>query len=249
MILYFSGTGNSAYTAKRIGAEIQDETTDLFGRIRGRDFSHVCSDKPWVIVCPTYAWRIPRILQDWLKRTSLEGSTEIYFVMTCGVNIGNAGAYLKKRCRRKGISYKGCASILMPENYIALFDTPPREKALSIIERAEASITDAARLIREGKPMPEPKPTVMDRLNSGVVNDLFYPLFVHARKFYATDRCISCGKCAKLCPLNNIHLEDGKPAWGKDCTHCMACICRCPVEAIEYGKHSAGLPRYSCPRI
>ncbi|WP_229056928.1 MULTISPECIES: hypothetical protein [unclassified Holdemania] len=27
----------------------------------------------------------------------------------------------------------------------------------------------------------------------------------------------------------------------------MACISRCPMEAIEYGKHTQGLPRYTCP--
>ena len=34
------------------------------------------------------------------------------------------------------------------------------------------------------------------------------------------------------------------PVWKTNCTHCMACICRCPKEAIEYGRHSVGLPRY-----
>ena len=39
-------------------------------------------------------------------------------------------------------------------------------------------------------------------------------------------------------------LQNGKPVWGQDCTHCMACICYCPTEAIEYGKMSLGKPRY-----
>lgn len=39
-------------------------------------------------------------------------------------------------------------------------------------------------------------------------------------------------------------LQNGKPVWGQDCTHCMACICYCPAEAIEYGKMSLGKPRY-----
>lgn len=39
-------------------------------------------------------------------------------------------------------------------------------------------------------------------------------------------------------------LQNGKPVWGQDCTHCMACICCCPAEAIEYGKMSLGKPRY-----
>ncbi len=39
MILYFSGTGNSAYAAKKIGQEIQDEIMDLFKKLRSRDYS------------------------------------------------------------------------------------------------------------------------------------------------------------------------------------------------------------------
>ena len=56
--------------------------------------------------------------------------------------------------------------------------------------------------------------------------------------------CIGCGQCVKRCPMNNVILKDGKPVWGKACTHCMACICYCPVSAIEYGKKSVGQPRY-----
>ena len=48
MILYFSGTGNSEYTAKRIGEEINDEIMNLGEKIRSRDFSGIHSDTPWV---------------------------------------------------------------------------------------------------------------------------------------------------------------------------------------------------------
>ena len=101
MILYFSGTGNSEYVAKRIGKEINDEAVNLFEKIRGRDFSEMNADRPWVMVVPTYAWRIPRIVQEWLENTRLTGSRDIYFVMTCGENIGNAGGYLQKLCNEK----------------------------------------------------------------------------------------------------------------------------------------------------
>ncbi len=39
-------------------------------------------------------------------------------------------------------------------------------------------------------------------------------------------------------------IQNGKPVWGGNCAHCMACICRCGAEAIEYGKKSLGKPRY-----
>ena len=83
---------------------------------------------------------------------------------------------------------------------------------------------------------------------SGPVNPVFYRFFVKAEAFRATDSCIGCGKCVELCPLNNIRLENGRPVWGKNCTHCMACICYCPKEAIEYGKRAKVSPGITLKR-
>lgn len=247
MILYFSGTGNSEYVAKRISSIIDDEAVSLFERLRDHDFSEINSERPWIIAAPTYAWRIPRILQSWLEKTRLSGNRNIYFVMTCGGNLSNAGKYLEKLCSAKSLNYMGCMEIIMPENYIALFSTPSREKAGEIIGQAEETIDKAASIIKKGGTFPQHSLTLMDKLNSGIINNIFYPMFVHAKKFYATDTCISCGICTNVCPTANIRLENGKPVWSKNCTHCMACINRCPKEAIEYGKHSIGLPRYTFP--
>ena len=248
MILYFSGTGNSEYVAKRIGKEINDEAVNLFEKIRGRDFSEMNADRPWVMVVPTYAWRIPRIVQEWLENTRLTGSRDIYFVMTCGENIGNAGGYLQKLCNEKKMNYMGCVSITMPENYIALFSTPTREQAMQMIQHAEPDIDRAALAIQRGEMFLQHAAAAKDRILSGLVNSLFYPAFVHARRFYATEACISCGKCGRVCPLGNIRLEEGKPVWANRCTHCMACICRCPCAAIEYGKRTRKMERYTCPK-
>lgn len=249
MILYFSETGNSEYVAKRIGQATNDEVIDLFEKIRDGIYTSIRSNRAWVVVAPTYAWRIPHILQQWLEKTEFAGNKDIYFVMTCGGGIGNAEKYLKKLSAVKGMNYKGCYPIKMPENYIALFTTPTREQALEIIFQAENEIDNSAEFVKEGKAFPRISPTWRDTLSSGIVNDLFYPMFVHAKKFYVTDACVSCGKCAAVCPLNNILLENGRPKWGNDCTHCMACICRCPAAAIEYGEHRKGLFRYTCPEI
>lgn len=248
MILFFSGTGNSEYVAKRIAKAIGEPSVNLFGKIRNNDYSTLSSDTPWIIVTPTYAWRIPTILQDWIEHTTLNGNKKIYFVMTCGGSNGNADKYLAKLCHFKQMEYQGCLPIIMPENYIALFSVPEKAEALQIIEKAETKINPAVRYLNEHKPFPKPEITLQDKLNSGIINDLYYPLLVHAKKFYATEQCISCGKCADVCPLKNIRQENGRPTWGKQCTHCMACICQCPKEAIEYGKHTKGKIRYTCPK-
>ena len=68
---------------------------------------------------------------------------------------------------------------------------------------------------------------------------------LQAKDFYTTDDCIGCGKCAKLCPLNNITMEHSRPVWKNDCTHCMACIANCPTNAIEYGTITKDKERYN----
>ena len=81
MILFFSGTGNSAYVAKRIGNGTGDDVTDLFVKIRDDDFSEIHTERPLVIVAPTYAWRLPRILQRWIENTAFTGNRNVYFGM------------------------------------------------------------------------------------------------------------------------------------------------------------------------
>ena len=140
MILYFSGTGNSEYVAKRIAAKTDDEAMNLFDRLRTDDYSEISSDKPWVIVAPTYAWQMPHIVRDWLLKAELTGEQKIYFVLTCGTNIAGAGIYAKAVAAQKGMDYKGTAPVVMPENYIAMFNTPSQEKAMEIVDRAEEKI-------------------------------------------------------------------------------------------------------------
>lgn len=112
MILFFSGTGNSEYAAKRIGKTINDDAVNLFEKIPQPRFFTAALNRPWVIVVPTYAWRIPRIVQEWLENTKLTGNRSIYFVMTCGGSIGNAGAYLEKLCNAKKLDYCGCMEVV-----------------------------------------------------------------------------------------------------------------------------------------
>ena len=93
MVLYFSGTGNSKYVAKRLAGALDDECVNLFDRIKNNDYSEIMSQKPYIIVSPTYGWQIPHILRDWLSHSRLTGSSDIYFAMTCGGEIVNSERY------------------------------------------------------------------------------------------------------------------------------------------------------------
>ena len=244
MILYFSGTGNSNYVAKRIADALGDALVNLNDRIKSGDTSPVETGERVIIVTPTYAWRIPRVVRDWLRKTELRGAKQARFVMTCGSEIGNADKYNRELCAEKAISCMGTAQIVMPENYIAMFSAPQADKARQIVAKAKPDIDRAIAAIQAGECFAPTRNNLYDRFTSGPVNPIFYKFFVKADAFTVSDACIGCGQCVKRCPMNNVTLKDGKPSWGKNCTHCMACICYCPKEAIEYGKKSVGQPRY-----
>ena len=244
MIFYFSGTGNSNYVAKRIADALGDEILNLNDRIKSGDTSPVETGERVIIVTPTYAWRISRVVRDWLRKTELRGAKQAWFVMTCGSEIGNADKYNRELCTEKRLSCMGTAQIVMPENYIAMFSAPQADEARQIVAKAEPSIDRAIAAIQSNQPFAPTRNKLYDRLMSGPVNPIFYKCFVKADAFTVSEACIGCGQCAKRCPMNNVTIKDGKPVWGRNCTHCMACICYCPKEAIEYGKKSVGQPRY-----
>lgn len=183
MILCFSGTGNSRYIAKKIAAELEDEIVDVNAKIKAADYSPVKTGENVIVVTPTYAWRIPRIVSDWLSETELLSAKRIWFVMNCGSEIGNASKYNSSLAERKHLCYMGTSQILMPENYIAMFDAPQAEEARKIVKNAEPTIMDTIACIKTEQPFSVPRNNLYDRFMSGPVNPIFYQFFVKATAF------------------------------------------------------------------
>ena len=230
-----------------LARRLDDQIVDAFHFIRDSIAAELYSDRPWVFVCPTYGWRPPRIFMQFLRNGSFTGSREAYFVLTCGNTIGNAGAGIQSFCTQKGLLYRGTLQVVMPENYITLFNAPQEEEARKIIDEARPTVEDGAARIRAGENFPAHRAGVLDRIRSGPVNNMLYRFIIKSSAFYTTQACTGCGKCVEDCVLGNIKLQDEKPVWGNRCTHCMACICGCPQKAVEYAGSSQGKPRYQCP--
>lgn len=242
MVLYFSGTGNSRYVAKRIASITDDKTISINQCMKQHDYRPVESDNAFVFVGPVYAGRLPRIMEDYIRHTEFTGTARAYFAVTCAQTPWATEAYVRKLCKEKSFSLVGFQSIVMPQGYLVGGGTQPKAVNETILKKAEPKIIALAQKIRDGQPLPAEQPG--KALMSKVLNPVMYATMIRAKAFTVSDRCTGCGKCAARCPLNNVKLIDGKPSWGKNCTHCMACIAGCPAEAIEYGKKTQGKPRY-----
>jgi ferredoxin/flavodoxin len=249
MVLFFSATGNTEFIARQIALKLGDECLNLLDRVRRNDHSVLHSEKPFIICAPVYVCEMPRFLAKYLKEQTFTGSKDVYFIFTSGGYAGISGQLAKGIIRKKKMNYLGHAEFKMPRNYVANDHYPmlPYEAVRERILNSARQLEGVAADIQAGRTLKARHVYLFETLITVPFNPVWSKLSYKTKDFYTTDGCMGCGKCERVCPMNNVSLKDRKPVWGNNCTHCMACICNCPMEAIEYGKTSVGKVRYKCP--
>jgi len=253
MIFYFSGTGNSLYAAKVIAEAQREQLVSIADEMDKKNnvFEYTLKEKELLgFVYPVYAWAPPKMVLNFIKQMKVSGGKPYVFsVCTCGDEEGKTTKVLGKVLSKKDMVLDSAYSMQMPNNYIVGFDVDSKgvekeklQKAEEKLENINVALTkrqsDVFDII-EGK---------MATLKTVVVNPLFNWFGMDTKKFYATDVCTGCGLCEKVCLVHTIKVKE-KPVWGKDCTQCLACINRCPVHAIQYGKGTIHKGRYIHPDL
>lgn len=246
MVLYFSGTGNTEYIAKLIADGLGDECVDLFDRIRTNDRSPLYSEKTYVICSPIYVCEMPLFLINYLKSITFNGNNKVYFVFTSGGYSGSAKVQAKLFSMKKNLKCLGCVEFVMPRNYVAnsRYDMDDEKVIYSKISNATKKVKEVVEDIKHENKLKTRHVWLFETLIIAHFAPLWTKYKLVAKDFYTTDVCVGCRLCEKVCPLNNIKVEDRKPKWGESCTHCMACISKCPKKAIEFGNVTQGKTRY-----
>jgi ferredoxin len=66
--------------------------------------------------------------------------------------------------------------------------------------------------------------------------------------FMLTSSCTKCGTCTKVCPANNIVLNE-VVTFGDKCETCYACVNLCPAHAIYSNKATLKRRQYRNPFV
>lgn len=233
--IYFSGTGNTRFCVEYLLKNIDPEAKAY--SIEDKNvLEELAKEEELVLGYPVYYSNLPKILQDFLKKhAALWQGKKIYLVATMGLFSGDGTGVAARRLKKYGAQITGGLHLKMPD---CIVDVKALKKSTEenrkMINRAKLKIERAASLYKQGKP-------TRDGLNAlchmaGLFGQRLY--FFYKTKHYTDqlkineNKCIGCGKCAGLCPMKNIILEQGKAVPGGACTMCYRCINHCPKQAI-----------------
>lgn len=95
MILYFSATGNGKYIAEQIADAMKEKTMSIVDCIH-KDIYSFRDEKILGIVVPTYFWRLPRIVTEYLSKIKIENCEYTFCLMSYGTTTGKAGRMAKE---------------------------------------------------------------------------------------------------------------------------------------------------------
>lgn len=248
MIFYFSGCGNSIHVAETLATQLNDTLVFIPQAAREEKYDYTLAEGERLgFVFPIYAWAPPQLVLDFIKKLQLAMKPEyLYFACTCGDECGHTEKIFRKAIMEKGWEVAACFSIKMPETYIGMpgFKLDTEENARKKIDEAEICMSRNIPRLLNQEHFSEIILGSAAWLKSYVINGSFNKFATNDQKYHSTEKCIGCGKCVNVCPLQNISLKEGRPKWHGHCTMCMACYHHCPVNAIQYGKGTEGKGQY-----
>lgn len=247
IIYYFSGTGNSLKVSTELSKNLDNcELLPIVGCVRHENFKVSCERVGFVF--PLYYLGLPKIVSDFIKKVDLTDTKYIFTVITRGWPfVGGAIKQMKNLMDEKGQILDFGSYIHMPMNDITLAQVPNEKKQKKIFENFDKQLNKAVSKIRNNRNGYdfEPISFLLDKRNTPFVNRVN-----QLDNFYSVNKaCTGCGTCEKVCPVDNIYIENGMPHWKNGCQMCLACFHFCTNKSINYGNKSENAKRYHHPDV
>lgn len=255
MIFYFSGTGNSLAAAQAVAQATDDLLVDIGAAYKYKDFDFTLAQgEPLGFVFPVYAWTTPPIIDAFIRRAHFRtGNKEVfapnycYAVISCGAFVGSTAHFFANELLEfQGINLDASFSVKSVGNCTYLYAPAEGEKRQRLLAAADVEARRVAARIAAHECVHAEHKNPLGILFSKFTGKDEKPR--STSEFYTLPTCIHCGQCADLCPTNTITLIEGVPRWAElGCTQCLACLHRCPMNSIQYGKATESRGRYLNP--
>lgn len=235
-ILYFTATGNSLEVAEKIW----DNLISIVQCVKKEQYEF--TDDKIGLVFPTYALCVPPYIKDFLMKAKFN-TKYLFSVITYGDEPGAVENDLDNFSKEINIHFNYIKKIKMVESCLTRYEM---KKQIDKFDKKtfENELNEIIEDIKQEKEYII-KNSKWNRFLTYAHKKMYpYPIGKgETDNFYVTNLCNQCQTCVKVCPNNNIILEDKEIKFGYTCLSCMACIQNCPNKAIRNSKEKS-LVRY-----
>jgi len=239
-LYYFTGTGNSLHIAKSIKKNLEKMNQDaLLIPINTLKLSNVISSTAdrIGIIYPTYGLTAPDLVKSFAKKLQVSNQAYVFLYSHCGkMGADNALYAIQKILNDNGILVSNTYESKFPSN-AAMFATTPQQLE-DDLKIAEESLQEHSKSIVNQNVRKIATPNTIKNISFSI-NESFGALADSILQFSnieSNDDCIGCSVCVKVCPMENIKLENQRPTYGNKCEMCLSCVNQCPKKALSYKK-------------
>ena len=250
IIYYFSGTGNTEYVARLIDKELHDKGISV--ALLALDFIKDPIIEPYdtiILGFPVHGYGVPVPVREFIKRIPNSHSKNAVIFSTYGGYSAGAERWAAKLLLEKGFTTIDICGIKMPHNNPAGVDVKnqPIEKLVNKAKfRVKKLINNFITANEKVTTFSMGHAIIGSWLNPWAINKHIID-FSFSDKVYADQKCTHCLKCIKMCPTENIYIQNEKVTFGEKCSSCLRCFNNCPAQAIQTGVKTVKAPRYKGP--
>lgn len=226
MVFYFTATGNSLYVAKKLS----ENPISIPQALKNNELNF--TDDTIGIVSPVYSGELPVIVQEFLKKVSLNAKY-IYVVLTYGNDETVSAKWSKDFASKCGINVDFIATVKMVDNYLPVFDMNEQKKIDKNVDGQLSAVISDINTHRIHIPKASLKSKMLYKFVKKMHTD--HPEMINGTTLKIKDNCIGCGICVKICPRGILTIENSKAIRTQTtCEFCLSCVNNCPKKAIGF---------------
>ncbi len=232
--IYFSGTGNTRHCTEKLVC-LLDEIAQTIP-MEDKAAADLLSQHDFVVLAyPVQYSNMPVMVREFIKdHSTIWNGKKVLCLATMALFSGDGAGCAARLLKKYGAEIVGGLHICMPDS---IGDVKLLKKSVvkhrKMIRTADQKIEKCAAKIRQGR-YPKDGLYFYDRIAGLFGQRLWFygKTKDYSDKLKISDACTGCGLCARLCPMENIVVKNGKAVPGNQCTMCYRCISSCPARAI-----------------
>ena len=244
-IFYFSGTGNTWWTSEHIAEELNrhsfNASTYSIEQLTGKEAVDLIEKSSMIgLGFPVYGSDAPRIFHDFLDALPRQKTqVPVLGFVTQMAWSGDGINFLEKELNEKGYRIRWAVEFNMPSNIaLPIFPLPYSSDTNTFkpqLKKCSQKFTDLCEKIANDEDYRQHN-HLIHAASAWIQRGPFRLAHDWGRNFWSVDpdACTSCERCAQICPVGNIDMQDGLPVHGGECVYCMRCFNYCPTLAIQY---------------